>query len=172
MRRFFGLATVLVALSLAFPIGASAGPAWGRVPPGTLWIDAPPGLICPEAVGEVTWTYLGGNVSWVDMPGGRQFIGMGIGRWEVAGSNGKSIVVVTDSLGSVSPPRDDGSTVQRTSGRVMWAFFPGDLGPGDRTAPRTFLFAGSQNAVVAVDGTGLEFTWSGQILMDVCAAIS
>jgi hypothetical protein len=80
----------------------------------------------------------------------------------------KSVVLKTAGVVSYSP---DG-TVVHTSGKGFWGLFPGDAGPGDRAAGRTFYFVGTQTALLAADGTGLDFSYSGKIVMDVCAAIS
>lgn len=169
MRRSFGLAAVLVALSLMFPLGASAGPASGRIPPGTIVVDAPPGLVCPVATGEVIWTIVDGQYSMVDKPDGRLMEGMGISHLEVASlATGKSVVLKIAGAGSYSP---DG-TVVHLSGKVIWGFFPGDAGPGDQAAGRSFYFEGTQTALNAANGATIDFNYSGQIVMDVCAAIS
>jgi hypothetical protein len=164
--------TALVALSLLFPLGASAGPPDGRLPPGTVFAVAPPGLICPEATGEVTWTIVDGQYSVVNKPGGRRMEGMGTAHMKVAsGTTGKFVVLDISGAGSGSPVGDD-LFRYHFSGKMLWGFFPGDAGPGDRTAARSYYFVGTTTTLVAADGTGLEFSYSGKIVMDVCAAIS
>jgi hypothetical protein len=168
-----GPAAVLVALALAFPLGASAGPMWARIPPGTVWADMPAGMVCPVAVGEVVWTYLDGNQSIVDRPGGRLMTNMGTSQFEVRSVlTGKSVVLHLSGQATYSPPAEDGSFVIHTAGTGAWGLWPGDAGPGDRTTGRSFMFVGTTTALLAADGTGLEFSYSGQIVMDICAAIS
>ncbi len=173
MRRLFGLATVVIALSLLFPLGASAGPPGARIPPGTVFIDAPAGLICPAAIGDVTWTVLDGQGSVVGKPGGRLMAGMGTAHVKVASAaTGKFVVVDISGAGSASPVGDE-LLAYHISGMQLWGLFPGDAGPGDRTSARTYYFVGTTTALlVAADGTALEFSYSGKIVMDVCAAIS
>jgi hypothetical protein len=164
---------VLVALSLLVPLGVSAGPPGARIPPGTVFVDAEPGLVCPEATGEVTWTFVDGQYSVVDKPGGRNMQGMGTGQIEVRGvDTGKSLVVQLAGATSYSPPGEDGTSVAHTAGKVIWGFWPGDAGPGDLSSGRTYVFVGSTTALLAADYTSLDFSYSGKILMDVCAAIS
>jgi hypothetical protein len=163
---------VLVALSLLFPLGASAGPPDGRLPPGTIFLVAPPGMICPAATGEVTWTVLDGQYSVVDKPGGRRMEGMGTAHLKVAsGATGRFVVLDITGAGSASPVGED-LVAYHISGKQVWGFWPGDAGPGDRMSARTYYFVGTTNTLLAEDGTALDFSYSGKIVMDVCAAIS
>jgi hypothetical protein len=173
VRRFFGLAAVLVALSLALPIGASAGPQGTRVPPGTVIGVFPAGQVCPDALGEVTWTVLSGQESYVDKPDGRLMAGLGTAQWEVrSAATGKAVVLKTAGKATYSALQPDGTYTIHASGQGFFGFFPGDVGPGDQTAGRTFLFKGTQKGVNTTAGATIEFRYSGQIVMDVCAAIS
>lgn len=172
MRRSLSLASVLVALSLLVPLGVSAGPPGARIPPGTVFVDAEPGLVCPVATGAVTWTIVDGQYSGVDKPGGRWMEGMGTAHIKVAsGATGKFVVLDITGAGSGSPVGDD-LVRYHFSGKMLWGFWPGDAGPGDQTAARTYYVVGTTTALSAADGTALEFSYSGRIVLDVCAAIS
>jgi hypothetical protein len=173
VRRSFGLATLLVALSLAFPLAASAGPPGDRVPPGTVIQDLPAGMVCPAATGEVTWTIVDGQYSVVAKPDGRVMQVLGASDLMVTSvATGKSVVLKAAGMTSISSAGPD-ALVARSSGLTVWGFFPGDAGPGVQTAGRTYYFVGTSTALLGLpDWTGLTFSYSGKILMDVCAAIS
>jgi hypothetical protein len=163
VRRSFGLATVLVALSLAFPLAASAAPPWSRIPVGVV-ADFPPGSACPAATGEVTVTYLGGSSGFVLKRDGR-VMAMGGGHYEVtAGATGMSVVVHTDGMITLSP---DGN-IQTGSGKIMWGFGPGEVGPGNQSSGRLLAMTGHQISQYSPPA----FSYSGQAPVDVCAAIS
>ena len=173
MRRSLGLASVLVALSLMFPLGASAGPPDGRFPPGTIFAVAPPGLICPAATGEVTWTIVDGQYFVVGKPGGRWMEGMGTARMKVAsGATGKFIVLDIYRRGLWLPGWRRSARVPHLR-KAALGVLPGDAGPGDRTSARTYYFVGTTTTLLAAaDGTALEGPATGRIVLDVCAAIS
>ncbi len=164
MRRSFGLATVLVALSLAFPLATSAAPPWSRIPPGSVVADFGSGQVCPAATGEVIITYLGGSSGDVVKWDGR-IMAMGGGPYEVTSvAAGKSVMVHTDGMITPSP---DGN-IQTSSGTIMWGFLPGDTGPGDQSVGRLLAMTGHQISQYSPRA----FSYSGKAVMDVCAAIS
>jgi hypothetical protein len=172
MRRSSGLATVLVALSLVFPAAASAGPPDARMPVPSVIYAFDAGMVCPMAVGKVTWSIIDGQNSVLAKPDGRVMAGLGTSLAEVASAaTGKSVVLKIAGAGTTSFP-PDGSMLMHNAGMTIWGFYPGDAGPGDRSSGRSYLMAGSQRAVNTAQGATVEFSYSGQILMDVCAAIS
>lgn len=163
MRRSMGLAAAVVALSLVFPLGASAAPPWSRIEPGVV-ADFPAGWVCPESTGEVIVTYLGGSGGDVVKRDGR-LMAMGGGQYEVtAVATGASVVVRTAAMTSLSP---DGN-IGHGAGLILWVFFPGDPGPGDTSVGRTLYMAGHEIMQVSPPA----FTYSGRVVLDVCAAIS
>jgi hypothetical protein len=120
----------------------------------------------------VIWTLVDGQSSVVAKPDGRVMTGMGTSHLEVISvATGKSVVLKGAGALSASPV-GAGQTLIHASGKVLWGFFPGDKGPGDQTAGRTFAFVGTQTALNAADGATIDFSYSGKIVMDVCAAIS
>jgi hypothetical protein len=145
-----------------------------RTPLGLLFPPFAAGQVCPEATGIVTWTLVDGQNSVVTKPDGRVMTTLGTGDLQVtSGATGKSVVLKIAGMVSMSPPGPDTLT-EHISGHTIWGFFPNDVGPdGQQSFGRSYYMVGTQTALLGLpDYTGLAFSYSGKILMDVCAAIS
>jgi hypothetical protein len=68
-------------------------------------------------------------------------------------------------------PQADGSFDGRLSGATAFTFFPGDVGPGDETTTRTYVFTGDVRLTFDQSGAIVAFSSSGT-MDDVCAMIS
>ena len=159
-RVIFAAGISALLLVAAFVPAASAGPPSGRYQPGVL-ASFPAGLVCPAAVGDVTANYLSGNWSLVGKSDGRLFQGMGTGWFEVSGSKtGKAVVL---QVSGVSIYSADGNELT-SAGKALWAFFPGDAGPGNQSVGRVLYFVGTQTT----DWLAGTFTYSGRLLGNIC----
>jgi hypothetical protein len=155
-----------LAVPVVFASAASAGNVIGRVPPGTVYGQVP----CAGPDG-VTITYLGGNISFWTLPTGTL---KASGHQQVEVTNnltGKSVVITSDGMGKFVFEAD-GTLINTSSGSSLWSFYPGDVGPGDQSAGRLFLFVGTQTGVIDPAGATVAFNYSGKIIEDVCAAVS
>lgn len=158
-----GLAALAVFASVA-----SAGSSSGRVPPGTVLGPVVPCAGTPEGA---TLTYLGGNLSLWPLSNGKM---MGGGHFQIEVTNNqtaKSVVITVDGMGE-TVFNADGTATQHSGGISLWSFFPGDMGPGDHSFGRLFLFKGTQTATYDSTGATIAFQYSGTIVEDVCAAVS
>jgi hypothetical protein len=68
-------------------------------------------------------------------------------------------------------PQSDGTVDGRLSGTTLFEFFPGDVGPGDQTSHRVYVFTGAVKLHFDVSGTVVAFSSSGT-MADVCAMIA
>ena len=166
------LAAAIAALAMVFgPAStASAGSASGRIPVGTVLGNIPAALACPAATSGMTVTDVGGNLSVKNFPDGKSLI-TGSGQLEVTNTaSGTSVVVPSTGMGTLVPQGT--GVVNAAAGHMLWEFFPGDVGPGDQATGRLFLIVGSATAQISAAGTTVAFSYSGQIVEDVCALIS
>jgi hypothetical protein len=175
MRARFRTAAILAAavagsaVLAMFASVASAGPPSGRIPPGTSFGSVPCG---PPATPEVVaLTYLGGNASAWTLSNGKMMSG---GHFQIEVTNnqtGTSVVITGDGVGK-TVSQADGTSTLHADGMALWSFFPGDVGPGDQSTGRLFLFKGTQTATISASGATTAFNYSGKIVEDVCAAVS
>ena len=97
------------------------------------------------------------------------FSGRHPGEWTNL-ATGKSVVLrLQGSADAV--PQADGSFVGRLSGTTVFEFFPGDVGPGDQTTPRVYVFTGDVKLVFDPSGVVVAFSYTGTA-DDVCAMIA
>jgi hypothetical protein len=68
-------------------------------------------------------------------------------------------------------PQADGSFVGRLSGTTLFEFFAGDVGPGDQTTPRVYVFTGVVKLLFDPSGAVVAFSSTGTA-DDVCAMIA
>jgi hypothetical protein len=68
-------------------------------------------------------------------------------------------------------PQPDGSGEGRLSGTTVFEFFPGDVGPGDQTIPRVYVFTGDVKLTFDASGAVVAFNSNGT-MADVCAMIA
>jgi hypothetical protein len=132
----------------------------------------PPGLACPGAVAPegVHVRSLGPTSvvrTWDD---GRALLS---GRHPDEFTNvatGKSIILRLQGSAAFVP-QADGSVKGRLSGRTVYIFFPGEVGPGDDATGRTYVFTGNVRLVLDASGAVVGFSSSGK-MDDVCAMIA
>lgn len=85
-------------------------------------------------------------------------------------ATGKSVVLPLQGSAN-AVPRADGSVDVRLSGTTAFTFFPGDVGPGDQTAGRTYVVTGDVKLVFDASGALVAFSHSGP-MDDLCAMIA
>jgi len=68
-------------------------------------------------------------------------------------------------------PQADGSADGQLSGTTAFTFLPGDVGPGDQTTGRTYVFTGDVRLVFDASGAVVAFSSTGT-MGDVCAMIA
>ena len=171
-RRCSAIVAVATFVSASMVPPALAGkPVTEPLPIGETFL-ADPGLACPTAIAPegVRSTTVGGNAVITSFDNGA-FIITGRHIDEVTNvATGKS--VINDLNGRVvSIPRKDGSTVLWLSGRQGFIFFPGDVGPGDDTTGRSYLFTGHVRIVYGAAGSVVSFHSTGR-RQDTCAMIA
>jgi hypothetical protein len=167
------MATAVTTLCTAFlaPAALAGKPDRMRLPPFEPFVD-PPGGSCPVAIAPegVRVSYAGGNQAFTVFDDGRT---MFTGRHSDAITNiatGKTVVL--DFHGSVADtPQPDGTVISRLSGTTAFVFFPGDVGPGDVTTARSYLFTGSVKMVFGTNGSVIAFESAGK-MESVCDMIA
>jgi hypothetical protein len=65
----------------------------------------------------------------------------------------------------------DGGAEGRLSGTSVFEFFPDDVGPGDQSLPRVYVFTGDVKLVFDPTGAVVAFSSTGT-MADVCAMIA
>lgn len=155
-------ALVFAALCLATlaPVALAAKPERVTVPIGTDVTD-PAGAVCPFAVRT---KLIGGNQTMWLFESGRVILA-GTHIDEITNlENGKSVVL------SLHGPISITSSSIRAVGRVAFAFFPGDAGPGDTSIGRLYVFTGAVRIETDEFGVFTDFSSIGR-MEDVCAMI-
>ena len=175
-KHFWALPLALVAIA-AYGANASLPPAALAdtpdriVLPGIDQVD-PPGLDCPAALAPdgVRNRNLGPTSVLRIWNTGRQLLS---GRHPDEITNvatGKSVDLRLQGSADFVP-RADGSFDGRLSGTTTFTFFPGDVGPGDQTTGRTYVFTGDVKLVFNNSGAIVAFSSAGTS-DDVCAMIA
>ena len=178
MKSKYALALLVALMGIAsYGASASLAPAAMAdkperiVLPGIDEID-PPGVDCPPALapGGVRNRNLGPTSVLRIFDTGRQLLS---GRHPDEITNvatGKSIDLQLQGS-AAAVPRANGSVDGRLSGTTTFTFFPGDVGPGDQTTGRTYLFTGNVRLVFDTSGAVVAFSSTGT-MSDVCAMIA
>ena len=166
-----GLLVGAVALMLGYVVAAApdafaSKPVRMPAPIGTS-NTFPAGAACPFTMQA---DLVGGNRVFTVFDSGRfHATGRHIDRFTNVDSGTSTTI---DQQGSFdSAPTADGGAVLRSSGINAFVFFPGDAGPGDSQAGRTYLFTGNFVATSDAAGTITAFTSAGRI-QDVCGMLT
>lgn len=171
--RFTIFALVVACAALLVP-GALAGkPDRHRVPVGSSTVF-PAGVACPEEVAPagVRTELIGGNEAVTFFDNGK-FLATArhIVEFTNLASPDRSVVLhIEGNFAEV--PQEDGSFEMQGSGTTAFIFFPGDVGPGDTTTGRTYLFTGNLRLVADGFGAIVAFESVGTKMEDVCAMIA
>jgi len=164
-------ATVIALTSAVLAPDAMASKPDRQVLPGLDEV-IPPGLACSEAVAPdgVRVRSVGPTSVLRTWDDGRQLLS---GRHPDEYTNvatGKSIVLRLQGSAAFVP-QADGGVKGRLSGTTAFTFFPGDVGPGDDTTGRTYVFTGNVRLVLDAFGAVVGFSSTGK-RDDVCAMIA
>jgi hypothetical protein len=160
------VATLLAAFVAALGASAAYGDKPAREPAESGNFSFPAGMVCPFAVeGEVAanrqtqTTFSNGKVAYTGFFASRLI------------ANGKETTLVTPGPVFITPGAD-GLLYLKSTGPLIFFFFPGDAGPGDTSTGRTYLFKGHVEVVIEpATFEFLGFSYSGQAV-DLCAVLA
>jgi hypothetical protein len=139
--------------------------------PGTDGVD-PPGVDCPARLAPqgVRVRNLGPTSVLRVWDTGRQLLS---GRHPDEYTNvatGQSVVLQLQGSADAIP-QADGTFDGRLSGTTAFTFFPSDIGPGNETTSRTYVFTGEVKLLFDTSGAVIAFNSHGT-MDDVCAMIA
>jgi len=171
-RRRSAIVALAAVLSALLASSAVAGKPDRQMVPLDASDVFPPGFACPEAIAPegVRVTRAGGNAAITFFDNGSVMTTARHPDLVTNIATGKSVIVELQGSGAFVP-QPDGSGDLRLSGTTVFTFFPGDVGPGDDTTGRSYLFTGNVQLVFGAAGSVIAFESSG-LREDVCAMLA
>ena len=172
--RFTILGVVVLCAALLTSVADAAKPYRERIPiGGGPYVELPGEFeFCPASIAPtgVSVEVVGGNHAFSQFENGVSTVtGRHVDRFTNL-DNGTSVILELQGR-TVVVPHGDGTSHATLTGVLGFNFYPGDVGPGDMTVGRTYVFTGSVDLDFDSSGVVVAFS-SNARMVDVCALIA